>query len=54
MARLQLEFIRDKLEALKELAECMAPEVSKPLRAKLGRDGNEKSVEYEQIKKFLI
>lgn len=32
MAKLQLEFIRDKLDALKELVKECAPFVSKPLR----------------------
>ena len=35
MAKLQLEFIRDKLDALKDLVKEIAPEVSKPLRNKL-------------------
>ena len=35
MAKLQLEFIRDKLDALKDLVKEIAPDVSKPLRLKL-------------------
>jgi len=54
MARMQLEYVRDKLEALKELIEHVAPDVSRPLKAKLCKEGNEKNEDYELIKKFLV
>jgi len=52
-AKMQLEFIRDKLEALGELTKVVGPIVAKPLKLKLCA-GNEKSVDFEIIKKFLV
>lgn len=49
----QLDYIQKKLDALKQLAAKISETVSKPLKAKYGGEGNEKSDEIEKIRKFL-